>query len=122
MADILYTINYDKKQGVSTTQSIVKIGTSQDRVRFVTTTVNSTLALQRDRKKNPRNWPLTGVVDPYPVPQETAKAEWFVVGRSGTTKAFHYICGYLEDGKFEPYPPPTNPKAGTSAGSVPWPT
>jgi hypothetical protein len=124
MADVLYTINYDEKQGLSTSQSIVNIGTSRDRVRFVTTTKNPEypIALQRDKKKNPRNWPLKGVPDPYPVPLDTAKPKWFVVEGSGKTKSFHYICGYLEDGHFEPYPPPVNPKAGTDPNSLPWPT
>jgi hypothetical protein len=116
MADVLYTINYDDKQGLTTSQSIVKIGTSRDRVRFVTTTKEYQIALKRDLKKNPRNWPLKVPVDPYPVPQAKAKPKWFVVGRSGQTEAFHYICGYLEDGEFVPYP-----TTGTTH-SLPWPT
>ena len=128
MADILYTINFDDTKGLTTSQSIVNIGTSQDRVRFVTTTTDYTIALKRDLKKNPKIWPLTGAADPYPVPQATAKPEWFVLGCSGKTEAFHYICGYLEDGKFEKYPHhPVGSQGGTGtvpapASSLPWPT
>ena len=128
MADVLYTINFDDKHGLTTSQSIVRIGTSQDRVRFVTNTKDYKIALKRDMKKNPRNWPLKGVVDPYPVPQATAKPQWFVVGHSGKNEAFHYICGYLEDGKFEKYPHQTISSGGGTgtvpapASSLPWPT
>jgi hypothetical protein len=129
MADVLYTINYDDKQGLTTSQSIVKIGTSRDRVRFVTTTKDYQIALKRDLKKNPKNWPLSGAADPYPVPQATAKPKWFDVGRSGKTDSFHYICGYLEDGKFERYKVrhPVTPNGGAApapapASSLPWPT
>jgi hypothetical protein len=130
MADILYIINYDDVQGLSTSQSIVGIGTSRDRVRFVTTTnpQKYQIALKRDLEKNAYNWPLQGVVDPYPVPQASADPEWFALESPGTTDSFHYICGYLENGKFERYKVrkvSTGGGTGTETApvhSLPWPT
>lgn len=128
MADVRYTIDYDDNKGLTTSQSIETIGTLQDRVRFVTTTTAYKIALKRDLTKNPKDWPLEGVVDPYPVPLASATPEWFVVGHSGNTDAFHYICGYLENGKFERYKvKPVSQKGGTApepapVHSLPWPT
>jgi hypothetical protein len=132
MADVLYTINYDEQQGLRTSQHIERIGTSPDRVRFVTETdpKEYKMALQRDRKKNPHIWPLNGIPDPYPIPSELDPAEWIDVNHSGGQEQFHYICGYLDDAdKFHkwPDPPVQHGKHGTAAqpaqvSSLPWPT
>src|SRR5262245_26699908 len=97
MADIVYTIDYDEN-GLHTSQHLEKIG-SPDRIRFVTTTKEYKVALERDPKKKS---PFEGVKDPYPVPLATAKKKWIKVVHPGS--GFHYICGYLEGNKFEKWP------------------
>jgi hypothetical protein len=97
MADIVYEIDYDEKEGLVTSQHISNIG-SPDRIRFVTsekTAKEYQVALKRD--PNSRS-PFQDLKDPYPVPSKSAKAKWIDVVHPG--KRFHYICGILQDGEF----------------------
>ena len=132
MADVVYTINYDKVHGLSTSQGIEVIGTSRDRVRFVTETTDYKMALKRDETKNRSDWPLAGIPDPYPIPLKGATpANWLSVGHSGVSLEFHYICGYIDaNGQFQKwsdsYSLPAERRSGAAvrrapASSLPWP-
>ena len=104
MADIVYTVDYDEKDGLKTSQKIQKIGSSPDRVRFVTNTTEYKMALERDRDKNPTEWAFEGIPDPYPIPHSSDNAVWIEVVNPGGPLHFHYICGRLEGKKFLRWP------------------
>jgi|HubBroStandDraft_6_1064221.scaffolds.fasta_scaffold754666_1 hypothetical protein len=131
MADVVYTINYDTQNGLMTSQGIEVIGTSRDRVRFVTQTPEQKVALQRDQTKNPNGWPLKGLPDPYLVPSTKDAPHWIDVDSSGRSGAFHYICGYINDkGEFKKWSDsgalPVERRSAAAvqrapASSLPWP-
>jgi hypothetical protein len=121
MADIVYTIEYNDKTGLKTSQNILAIG-SADRIRFVTTaetakylaTEKKKVALKPDAKFPS---PFRSIKDPYLVPLETAKpVRWFKVVKPGKRNGFHFECGSVNHlGEFEKWVQPTGTNSYTPA-------
>src|SRR5207249_8386193 len=102
MADILYTIEYDSDEPFQIPKPEVReIGTTRDRIGFVTTKETAEYLAERSKRVALRRDGLdpfdAGTKDSMPkiyiVPAGKGKAKFFEVRERGKKGAFHLTCG-----------------------------